>query len=177
MLIEFYIAVTDAVYVFISHLRNSLSRFVHEVMFDEPLANKFFGELFLCFSVSEFLFVTISIKIAAAVWCVDFINQIYLSVTFAEFIFCIDENQSLFGCDFGTSFEYLARVLLHLFIIFFVNDALFDNILFGYVQIMTFISFCGGSDDGFGKTLILFHSVRQFNTAQFSASVFVFTPS
>ena len=42
---------------------------------------------------------------------------------------------------------------------------------------MPFVGLCSWSYNGFGETLVFFHAIRQFHTAQFPTPFLIFTPS
>lgn len=66
----------------------------------------------------------------------NFIDEIALSVTFPKFVFGIDKNKSLLGCNFLSTGKEFAGPVLNDVIIFFRNDALLDNFLFRNIQVM-----------------------------------------
>ena len=176
MLIQFDVALRNALSIFISNLWHYLSRLVHKVVLDEPLANEFLGELALGFTLGQFFLIAISIEVAARVWRVDFINEIHLTIALAKFVLRVDKNQTALSSNLLSTGKNLTGVVLHDCIVFCRYDALCDNLFFRDVHVVTFIGLCRRGDDRLGETLVLFHAIGQFHTAEFTAAVLVLTP-
>ena len=128
MLVKFDISAAHALAVFVCHLRNGLSRLVHEVMLNEPLAHKLFRQLLLRFALFKLLFVAVSVEVAAAVGSVNLVNEINLAVVLSELIFCVDENQAVLGGNLLSTFKQLACLVFNLSIVFCTHYALSYNL-------------------------------------------------
>ena len=145
-------------------------------MFDKPLSDKLLGQLFLRLVVCELLLIAVSIEIAAAVWCVYFVYEIYLTVALSKLIFRIDEYKTMLLCYFLSASEQLSCVCFHYLIIFRADNTLSYYLLFGNVQIMSLIGFCRRSYNRLRESLVLFHVLRQFHPTQFATTVLVSSP-
>ena len=106
----------------------------------------------------------------------DFVDEIYLSVSLAELVFRVHEDKSLSLCYLLSSGEEFAGIVFHHLVVFLAHDALCDDFLLGDVQVVSFIGLSGGGDDGFGETLVLLHALGQSHAADFAASLLVFSP-
>ena len=58
-----------------------------------------------------------------------FVDQVYLSVKFSEFIFGVNQYQASFGSLFGAESKQFARIMLQFYVIFFAHQALRQNFL------------------------------------------------
>ena len=54
----------------------------------------------------------------------DFVNEVNLSVALAKLILCVDEDESLLGCNFCAEGEESLCVALHGLIVFLRDDSL-----------------------------------------------------
>ena len=177
MFVELDIAVADAVDEFVCQFRHHIARTVHEIVVDEPLANKFLGELALGLTLFELLLVAFCVEVAAAVRRVNLVDENHLAVALTEFIFGIHEDEAFLGCNFRSALEEGACVALHHFIVLSAYDALCDNLLLGDVLVVTFVGFGGWSDDRLGETFVLTHTFRQLHAAELTATVLILAPS
>ena len=92
MLIQLDVSLGNALCISIGNLWHHLSRLVHEVMLNEPLAHKLLGELSLWLTLGQFLLVAIGIEIPAGIRRVDLVDQIHLTVALAELIFGVNKD-------------------------------------------------------------------------------------
>ena len=177
MLIQLDIASSNAFAIFIGHFRHLLSCLAHEIVVDEPLAHKLFRQLLLRFAGFEAFGVAIGIEIARAVGGVNLVDENHLAVAFAEFIFCVNQNQALAGSNLGATSKQSASVALHGFVVFLADDALSNDFFLRDVLVVTGISLGGWSDDWFREFLVFAHTLGQLHAAQFAAAGCVFAPS
>ena len=105
MLIELDVAVAHALAILVCHLGHGLSRLVHEVVVDEPLAHKLLRELLLGLALLKFLLVAVGIEIAAAVGGVDLIDKVDLAVVLSKLILGVDQYQTVLGSDLLSALE------------------------------------------------------------------------
>ena len=106
----------------------------------------------------------------------DLVDEDDFSVTQAEFIFGVDEDQTFFSSHFRAAFEEGAGVGGHSVELFLGHDALGDGFLARDVFVVSGIGFGGRGDDRFGETLVFHHSFGELDAAEFTHAVFVFTP-
>ena len=118
MLIEFDIALADALCIGIGDLWHGLAGLVHEVMFDEPLAYKLLRQLLLGLSLLKFLFVAVSIEVTLGVGGVDLVDEIYLSIALSKFVFGIYEDEALLGGNLLSACKEATGVVFHHSIVF-----------------------------------------------------------
>ena len=64
VLIQFNVAVAYALCIFVCNLWHYVTWTVHEVVLDEPLANKLLGELLLSLTLLELLLLALGIEVA-----------------------------------------------------------------------------------------------------------------
>ena len=106
----------------------------------------------------------------------DLVHQDDLSVTLAEFVFGVHEDEALLGGHLGTALEKGAGVGLELLVILLGDDALGDDLFLRDVLVMAFGRLGGGGDDGLGEFLVLHHVFRQGNAAEGALAGLVFPP-
>ena len=176
VLVQLDVAVRYALCILVSNLWHSLTRLVHEVVLDEPLANELLGKLALRLTLLKLLLVTISVEVAARVWSMDLVDEVNLTVALTELVLGIYEDQSLLGSDFLTTGEDAACIVLHYSVILCTNNTLGDDLFLRDVHIVTLVSLCSRGDDRLWETLVLAHSVRQLHTADLAASLLIVTP-
>ncbi len=107
----------------------------------------------------------------------NFVNKINLTVVLSEFVLCVNKDKTLLCSDFLTTSKELTSVVFHHFVVFLRNDTLSNDFLLRDVEVMTFVSLSSWSDNWFWETLVLTHSVRKFNTADFTTTILVVSPS
>src|SRR5690606_21904825 len=76
-------------YDFICHFRYLLAFFSLKIIFDQPFSHKFFGKLALGLSLLLPLREALGIKIARRIGRMDFVDEVYFTITFAKFVFRI----------------------------------------------------------------------------------------
>ena len=81
-------------------------------MLDEPLSYELLRELTLRLALSQTLLVAVGIEVAAGIWCMDLVDEVELAVAFAKFIFGVDEDQTVFGCNLLSALEEFACPVL-----------------------------------------------------------------
>ena len=63
VLIELDVTLRYAVYIFVAHFGHLLTLLTHKSILNEPLAYKFFGELFLGLAFFEFFLIAVGIEV------------------------------------------------------------------------------------------------------------------
>ena len=177
MLVKLNVAVAHTLGISICYFGHRLSRLVHKIVFNKPLAHKLLRELALRLSLFKLLFVAICIKIATAIRCMNLIDKVNLTVTFTEFVFRVNENESLFSGYFLSATKQFACVVFDNRVVFGRYHALTDNLFTRDIKIVPLIGFGCRCNDRFGETLVFAHTFGQFNTTQLALSVFIRTPS
>ena len=177
MLVKLDVAVGYTLAVFIGHLGHLLAGLSHETVVDEPLTHKLLAELPLRFALGKTLLIALGIEVSAGVGRVNLVHEQHLAIALAEFIFRVNQNQSLAGGNLSASGKQSTSVLLHHAVIFLAHQSLGNDFLTRDVLVVPFLGFSCGRDDGLGETLILAHAVGQRHTTQQAAALLVLTPS
>ena len=107
----------------------------------------------------------------------NFVHQIDSTVVLAEFVFCINEDQTAFSSDFSSTFEESQCIFLQSLIFFGSSESLFqDFFLRDIFVVQSHFRFRCRGDDRFREFLVFAHTIRQFHTADFAYAAFVSTP-
>ena len=146
-------------------------------MLDEPLAHELLRQLLLGLALRELLFVAVGIEVATAVRRVNLVNEDDLSVTLAELVLRVNQDEPLCCGNLRTALEEGTRVLHHRLPVFLADQSLLDDFLGRDVLVVSFLSLCGRGDDGFWELLVLLHAFRKLHSAEFTAACFVLAPS
>ena len=88
-----------------------------------------------------------------------------LIADFAELVLGVDEDQALFGGDFGATLEELTGDVFNLHIVTLADESTADDFLAGDVFVVAFFGLGGRGDNGFGEALVFFHAVRDLHAA------------
>ena len=128
MLIEFNVALAHALSIFVGDLWHLLSGLVHEVVLYKPLAHKLFRELALCLALLKSLFIAFSVEVAAGVWCVYFVDEIYLAVTLAKLLLGIYKDKATLCCNLLSAGEKTACVVFHHGIVLCADETLGNDL-------------------------------------------------
>ena len=57
----------------------------------------------------------------------DFVHEIDLIADLTEFVFCVNEDKSVFSSDFASALEQFVSDFFDLFVVFFADKTLTDN--------------------------------------------------
>ena len=104
------------------------------------------------------------------------IHKIDASVLLAELVFGIHEYEALLCSDLRSPLEYGPGIFLELFVILGGNEAGSYDVLLGNVLVVTLGGLGGRSDDRLREFLVLDHTVRHRDTADFTLSRLVLPP-
>ena len=105
-----------------------------------------------------------------------FIDENHLAVVLAEFILCVDKNQTFLGSHTRTDLEELAGVLLHHFVVGGIHQTLGDDFFPGNILIVTGVGLGGRSDDRLGELLVLMQTFGKLHSAYFADSRRIVAP-
>ena len=178
MLIKLYVAVADALYDSVCHLRHLLASFALETVVHQPLAHELLAQLLLRLTLGKLLLIALSVEVAAGVWRVDFVHQIDGAIMLAKLILGVHQDEATLCSDFCATLEQGQRVFLQQGILFRCSQALGQNLFLGDVCIMfAYLSFGGRGDDGLWELLVLLHSLWQLHATDLTHATLVGTPS
>ena len=106
----------------------------------------------------------------------NLVDEINLTIALTKLVLGVNEDKALLFGNFLTTGKELASVVFHHGIVFCRYNTLSNDFFFRDIQVVTFVSFCRWSDNGFRETLVFFHTVRQTNTTNLTATILVFAP-
>ena len=105
-----------------------------------------------------------------------FVHKVDDTVFLAEFVFCVDENETHFCGYFRASPEKGLGVGFELFVIFAAYESRSYDFFLGDVLVMSFGGFRCRSDERLGEFLVLDHAFRHLHSADGAFACLVFPP-
>src|SRR5690606_20837706 len=132
----------DSFYYLVGHLRNVLTVFALEPVFNEPLADKLLRKLTLGFAILLALVVPVGIEVPGGVRGVYLVDKTNLTLISAKLILGVNQDQSPRGGELRSPLKQPQCIVLQVHIFAFADYSTGDDFFAGDVFIMAGLCLC-----------------------------------